>query len=147
MHFMTTFERTLRTAFEEYFGVSPTRYLKLRTLHQARSILKRSEPDAVSVTEVAVGLGYGNSVGFRATTECSLTNHLQKRYAIVKSRRAKRTRVLATVSYSLAGRLRGVELCQPMCFAQPISPPAAHEFKHKSALSLSAASPPIQPIR
>ena len=27
-------ERTLRTAFQEYFGVGPVRYLKLRTLHE-----------------------------------------------------------------------------------------------------------------
>jgi AraC family transcriptional regulator, ethanolamine operon transcriptional activator len=50
-------ERTLRTAFEEYFGVPPARYLKLRTLHRARSILKWSDPNAISVTEIAVGLG------------------------------------------------------------------------------------------
>jgi AraC family ethanolamine operon transcriptional activator len=50
-------ERTLRTTFEEYFGVGPTRYLKVRTLHQARKLLKRSDPYATSVTEIAVGLG------------------------------------------------------------------------------------------
>jgi AraC family ethanolamine operon transcriptional activator len=50
-------ERTLRTAFEEYFGVGPTRYLKIRTLHQARNLLKRADPYTTSVTEIAVGLG------------------------------------------------------------------------------------------
>jgi AraC family ethanolamine operon transcriptional activator len=50
-------ERTLRAAFEDYFGIAPTRYLKVRTLHQARNLLKRSDPHATSVTEVAVGLG------------------------------------------------------------------------------------------
>lgn len=50
-------ERTLQTAFEEYFGVGPTTYLKVRMLHQARGMLKNSDPDATSVTEIAVGLG------------------------------------------------------------------------------------------
>ena len=50
-------ERTLRTTFEEYFGVGPTRFLKVRTLHQARKLLKRADPHATNVTEIAVGLG------------------------------------------------------------------------------------------
>lgn len=50
-------ERTLRAAFEEYFGVNPARYLKLRTLHRARALLKSSDSGAVSVTEIAIGLG------------------------------------------------------------------------------------------
>jgi AraC family ethanolamine operon transcriptional activator len=50
-------ERTLRTTFEEYFGVGPMKYLKLRSLHQARKVLKRSDPSATSVTEIAVGPG------------------------------------------------------------------------------------------
>jgi AraC family ethanolamine operon transcriptional activator len=50
-------QRTLRTAFDEYFGVGPAKYLKVRLLHQARKILKRSDPYTTSVTEIAVGLG------------------------------------------------------------------------------------------
>jgi AraC family ethanolamine operon transcriptional activator len=50
-------ERTLRTVFLEYFGVSPTKYLKNRTLHHARKLLKQSDPFASTVTEIAIGLG------------------------------------------------------------------------------------------
>jgi AraC family ethanolamine operon transcriptional activator len=50
-------ERTLRTAFEEYFGVGPTKYLKIRTLHEARKLLRAADPFATSVTDIAVGLG------------------------------------------------------------------------------------------
>jgi AraC family transcriptional regulator, ethanolamine operon transcriptional activator len=50
-------ERTLRAAFGEYFGIAPNRYLKLRTLHQARRRLKDSDPQETTVTEIALGLG------------------------------------------------------------------------------------------
>jgi AraC family ethanolamine operon transcriptional activator len=50
-------ERTLRTAFNEYFGVGPTRYLKIRTLREARKLLKAADPFATTVTDIAVGLG------------------------------------------------------------------------------------------
>jgi AraC family ethanolamine operon transcriptional activator len=50
-------ERTLRTVFRQYFGVAPARYLKLRTLHQARQALKTADLSATSVTEIAVRLG------------------------------------------------------------------------------------------
>jgi AraC family transcriptional regulator, ethanolamine operon transcriptional activator len=50
-------ERTLRTAFDEYFGVGPTRYLKIRILREARKLLRTSDPFSKSVTDVAVGLG------------------------------------------------------------------------------------------
>jgi AraC family ethanolamine operon transcriptional activator len=49
-------ERTLRTTFQEYFGVGPAKYLKVRTLHQARKLLK-ANPCVTSVTEIAVSLG------------------------------------------------------------------------------------------
>jgi methylphosphotriester-DNA--protein-cysteine methyltransferase len=39
------------------FGVGPTTYLKMRMLHQARDMLKNSDPCATSVTKIAVGLG------------------------------------------------------------------------------------------
>jgi len=46
-------ERTLRTAFQDYFNVGPVRYLKLRTLHQIRSALKTSDTSRATVTEIA----------------------------------------------------------------------------------------------
>ena len=50
-------ERTLRTAFREYFGVGPVRFLKLRTLHQARHALKVSTRSLTTVTEIATRFG------------------------------------------------------------------------------------------
>jgi AraC-like DNA-binding protein len=50
-------ERTLRDAFQQYFGEGPVRYLKARTLHQVRSALKNSDPSLHSVTEVAAQFG------------------------------------------------------------------------------------------
>jgi AraC family ethanolamine operon transcriptional activator len=45
-------ERTLRTAFNEYFGTGPVHYLQLRQLHHVHRGLATADPDAVSVTEV-----------------------------------------------------------------------------------------------
>jgi len=50
-------ERTLRSAFEEYFGIGPVRYLKIRILREARKSLRSADPSTTSVTDVAVGLG------------------------------------------------------------------------------------------
>ena len=50
-------ERTLRTAFEEYFGVGPAKYLKIRILREARSSLRKADPSKSSVTDIAVSLG------------------------------------------------------------------------------------------
>jgi len=50
-------ERTLRDAFQQYFGVAPLRYLNLRTLHQVRRALKAADPSAVTVTETAIQFG------------------------------------------------------------------------------------------
>jgi AraC-like DNA-binding protein len=50
-------ERTLRTAFEEYYSVGPVRYLKLRTLHQVRRALKTADPSLTTVTEIATQFG------------------------------------------------------------------------------------------
>jgi len=50
-------ERTLRTAFQDYFSVGPVRYLKLRTLHQVRSALKAADPSITNVTEIATQFG------------------------------------------------------------------------------------------
>src|SRR5579872_2118058 len=46
-------ERTLRMCCAEFLGVSPMRYLLLRRLNKARSALRRADPSAVSVAEVA----------------------------------------------------------------------------------------------
>ena len=50
-------ERTLRTAFQEYFSVGPVRYLKLRRLHQVQRRLKAADPSNNSVTEIAAEFG------------------------------------------------------------------------------------------
>ena len=45
-------ERTLRTAFNEYFGVGPVRYLQLRQLNQIHRALRAADPEAVTVSDV-----------------------------------------------------------------------------------------------
>lgn len=50
-------ERTLRTAFHEYFSIGPLRYLKLRTLHQVRRALKAADPSITGVTQIATQFG------------------------------------------------------------------------------------------
>jgi len=50
-------ERTLRAAFQDYFGVGPVRFLRVRTLNLARLALKKSDPALTTVTEVATRLG------------------------------------------------------------------------------------------
>ena len=50
-------ERTLRTAFKEYFGTGPVRYLHLRQLHQVHRALRVAEPEAVSVSDVLLKYG------------------------------------------------------------------------------------------
>jgi AraC family ethanolamine operon transcriptional activator len=50
-------ERTLRTAYREYFGVGPVRYLQLRRLHQVRRTLRALDPDEITVTNALVRYG------------------------------------------------------------------------------------------
>ena len=50
-------ERTLRDAFQHYFGVGPVRYLNRRTLHQVRRALKAANPSRATVTEIATQFG------------------------------------------------------------------------------------------
>jgi len=50
-------ERTLREAFQCYFGVAPVRYLSQRTLHQVRRALKAADPSRATVTEIAIRFG------------------------------------------------------------------------------------------
>jgi AraC family ethanolamine operon transcriptional activator len=50
-------ERTLRSAFNEYYGTGPVRYLQLRQLHQVRRTLQAADPDEITVTDVLVRHG------------------------------------------------------------------------------------------
>jgi AraC family ethanolamine operon transcriptional activator len=50
-------ERTLRSAFQEYFGMGPVRYLKLRTLNLAHQALQDADPTGTTVTRVATQYG------------------------------------------------------------------------------------------
>ena len=50
-------ERTLRTAFKDYFGVGPVRYLQLRQLHQVERALRTADPEAISVSDVLLQNG------------------------------------------------------------------------------------------
>ena len=51
-------ERTLRTAFQKCYGLSPIEYLRIYRLHKARGLLLASCQDQTTVTEVAFGLGF-----------------------------------------------------------------------------------------
>ncbi len=46
-------ERTLRNLFQERFGMSPVRYLKMRRLHQIRRALRRADPEFNTVRSIA----------------------------------------------------------------------------------------------
>src|SRR5262249_9438618 len=50
--------RTLRSAFLEYFGVPPLRYLTTRRLHEARRILRTSDAEVTTVTAIATRFGF-----------------------------------------------------------------------------------------
>ena len=50
-------ERTLRVVFQEYFGMGPVRYLKLRTLNLIRKALRGADPTVTTVTGVATQFG------------------------------------------------------------------------------------------
>jgi AraC family ethanolamine operon transcriptional activator len=50
-------ERTLRTAFHEYFGVGPVRYLLLRQLHQVHRALSGADPEEATVSKILVEHG------------------------------------------------------------------------------------------
>ncbi len=51
-------ERTLRSAFQKCYGVSPAEYLRVHRLHQARRLLRASCPEETTVTRIAFGLGF-----------------------------------------------------------------------------------------
>ncbi|QDT53080.1 transcriptional regulator EutR [Caulifigura coniformis] len=50
-------ERTLRRAFQDWFGISPARYSRLRKFHHAREALRVADPSESSVTEVLAECG------------------------------------------------------------------------------------------
>ena len=50
-------ERTLRDAFQHYFGVGPVQYLNMRTLHQIRRALKTADPSRATVSDIATQFG------------------------------------------------------------------------------------------
>ena len=50
-------ERTLRTVFQETYGMSPVQYLKLRRLHQVKRALRRADSDLNTVQSVANRFG------------------------------------------------------------------------------------------
>jgi AraC family transcriptional regulator, ethanolamine operon transcriptional activator len=50
-------ERTLRDAFQHYFGLAPVRYLNRRTLNQVRKALQAADASVTTVTEIATQFG------------------------------------------------------------------------------------------
>jgi AraC family transcriptional regulator, ethanolamine operon transcriptional activator len=50
-------ERTLRDAFQRYFGVAPVQYLNRRTLHHIRRALKAADRSVATVTKIATQFG------------------------------------------------------------------------------------------
>jgi len=50
--------RTLRMACQTQLGVSPTQFLLLRRMRQARRALQQADPDVTRVTDVATELGF-----------------------------------------------------------------------------------------
>ena len=50
-------ERTLRNAYQQYFGLAPVRYLNRRALHQVRRALQGADPSVATVTQIATQFG------------------------------------------------------------------------------------------
>lgn len=50
-------ERTLRTAFNECYGVGPLRYLQLRNLHEVHRALKAADPEETTVADTLLQHG------------------------------------------------------------------------------------------
>jgi AraC family ethanolamine operon transcriptional activator len=50
-------ERTLRTAFQEYFGMGPVRYLMLNQLHRVHLALKLADREEFTVGQVLMDHG------------------------------------------------------------------------------------------
>ena len=54
-------ERTLRSIFQQVFGIGPNRYLHIRRLHLVRAALALANPDIESVSLVAARFGFTDS--------------------------------------------------------------------------------------
>lgn len=50
-------QRTLRTAFNDYFGVGPLHYLQLRKLNQVHRALMAADPEASLVSDILMAHG------------------------------------------------------------------------------------------
>ncbi|RIK99764.1 MAG: hypothetical protein DCC71_19845 [Proteobacteria bacterium] len=53
-------ERTLRNAFQDFFGLSPIRYLHLRRMELARREIHDADPACARVTDIAQRFGFTN---------------------------------------------------------------------------------------
>jgi AraC-like DNA-binding protein len=63
-------ERTLRSAFTEYFGVGPMRLLKARQLQEVRRALLTADPRSILLQAWHKAGVFGTSAIFRAVTAC-----------------------------------------------------------------------------
>ena len=54
-------ERTLRSIFQEVFGVGPSRYLHIHRLHLVRAALSIANPSTESVSRIAARFGFSDS--------------------------------------------------------------------------------------
>jgi AraC-like DNA-binding protein len=59
-------QRTLRTCCAEFLGLSPGQYIRLRRLNVARGLLRRADPDATTVAEIARRSGFSELGRFAA---------------------------------------------------------------------------------
>jgi AraC-like DNA-binding protein len=72
--------RSLSACCQEYLGMGPKRYLRLRRMHLARQALRKAAPNAITVTDVATQFGFwqlGRFAGeykslFGETPSCTL---------------------------------------------------------------------------
>jgi AraC-like DNA-binding protein len=60
-------ERTLRTCCQQQLGASPKQYLLARRMHLAQREVRRAEPNATTVTEVAARYGFWHFGRFAST--------------------------------------------------------------------------------
>lgn len=53
-------ERTLRSIFNEVFGIGPNRYLHVRRLHRVRAALSIANPNTETVNRIALRFGFSD---------------------------------------------------------------------------------------